>query len=63
MEKLKYWTISQIAKSDLYPFTLAQMRHHLLIRDINGLEKAVRKIGKRLIIRMDLFDKWIESYK
>jgi len=27
----------------------------------NGLQKAVRKIGKRLMFRVDLFDQWIEK--
>lgn len=54
---------SQIASNPKYPFTLGQIRHYLLKRHQNGLEKAVRKIGKRLYLRRDLFEQWIESYQ
>ena len=37
------------------------MRHYLIMRHKNGLEAAVRKIGKRLYLRNDLFQNWIES--
>lgn len=61
MEQVQYLTITQIAKNDCYPFTLGQIRHYLLMRNRNGLEKAVRKIGKRIYLRRDLFEQWIES--
>ncbi len=57
----QYCSPQQIVKNGKYPFTIGQMRHLLLYRHRNGLEKAVRKIGKRLVLRMDLFDSWIES--
>ena len=38
-------------------------RHLLLFRHKNGLGTAVRKIGKRLLVRSDLFDQWIEKHK
>lgn len=60
-ETIKYLSAKQIAESDHYPFTLGQIRHYLLMRHRNGLEKAVRKIGKRLYLRKDLFEEWIES--
>lgn len=55
-----YLSIKQIAESEKYPFTLGQMRHYLIMRHRNNLESAVRKIGKRLYLRQDLFDQWIE---
>ena len=58
---LEYLSIQQIADSKQYPFTIGQIRHYLIMRHRNGLEKAVRKIGKRLFIRKDLFELWIES--
>lgn len=61
MEEFQYLTTKQIADSDCYPFTEGQIRHYLLIRHRNGLDKAVRKIGKRLYLRRDLFESWIES--
>lgn len=58
-----YWSPSQIAESGKYPFTIGQVRHLLLFRNHNGLKEAVRKIGKRIVIRMDLFEAWIEGQR
>lgn len=63
MDSIRYLSIKQIAEDAKYPFTLPMMRHYLLHRHTNGLAEAVRKIGKRLVIRTDLFDDWIESQK
>ena len=60
MNDYQYLSIKQIEESN-YPFTPGQMRHYLMMRHRNGLEGAVRKIGKRLYLRKDLFDAWIES--
>ena len=59
----EYWELKQIENSPKYPFSKGQIDYHLLNRHKNGLFKAVRKIGKRLYIRMDLFDLWIELQK
>lgn len=61
MSDYQYLSIKQIAESDQYPFTLGQMRHYLILRHRNGLQKAVRKIGKRLYLRVDLWEEWIEE--
>jgi hypothetical protein len=63
MDDKIYLETKQIGEGNHYPFTLGQMRHFLLMRHKNGLQKAVRKIGKRLYIRKDLFEQWIESYR
>ena len=51
----------KVAEKDEYPFSTGQIRHYLLMRHKNGLNKAVRKIGKRLYLRRDLFEAWLES--
>jgi len=61
MGEYQYLSIKQIAEGSLYPFTFGQIRHYLLMRHRNGLDRAVRKIGKRLYLRRDLFEDWIES--
>ena len=61
MVQFQYYTPHQIVESGNYPFTLGQMRHFLLFRHRNGLQNAVRKVGKRLMLRMDLFEQWIEA--
>lgn len=62
MESYQYLSPQQIAASGRYPFSMGQMRHLLLHRHKNGLERVIRKIGKRLVFRLDLFDAWIESH-
>jgi hypothetical protein len=59
MSNFEYLTIKQVA--DKYPFTSGQIRHFLTMRHRNGLENAIRKIGKRIYVRLDLFQSWIES--
>jgi hypothetical protein len=61
MANYEYWSPKQVVSSGKYPFTMGQIRHLLLYRHRNGLQDAVRKVGKRLVLRMDLFDQWIES--
>jgi hypothetical protein len=61
MSEYQYLTIKQIAEGNNYPFTLGQIRHYLIMRHKNQLHKAVRKIGKRLYLRKDLFEEWIEN--
>ncbi len=61
MSNLEYWSPKQIVTSGKYPFSMGQIRHMLLYRHINHLQNAVRKIGKRLYLRLDLFNAWIEQ--
>lgn len=63
MSNFQYWSPRQIVDSGKYPFTMGQIRHLLLYRHRNGLQAAVRKVGKRLMFRVDLFDLWIEEQK
>jgi hypothetical protein len=63
MDSHVYWSPQQIISSGKYPFTIGQIRHLLLYRHRNGLQKAIRKIGKRLLFRLDLFEQWIEEQK
>ena len=62
MTNYEYWSPQQIVGSNKYPLTEGQIRHFLLHRHKNGLAKVVRKVGKRLLLRIDLFDLWIESH-
>jgi len=59
--EIQYASVEQIVEDPKYPFSGPQIRHYLLHRHTNGLASAVRKIGKRLYIRTDLFDLWIEA--
>lgn len=59
----KYMTPRQLVESGLYPFTRSQIYAMLFKREKNGLNSAVRKLGKNILIRIDLFDEWLESHK
>lgn len=61
MDAHTYWSPQQIVSSGKYPFTMGQIRHLLLYRHRNGLQQAVSKVGKRLVVRIDLFNCWIEN--
>lgn len=61
MDHNKYLSIKDIIEGDEYPFTIGQVRHFLMRRHKSGLQNAIRKIGKRLYLRQDLFEQWIES--
>lgn len=61
MSNYEYLSVQQIVDSRRYPFTVPMIRYYLLHRHKNGLEKAVRKIGKRLFLRTDLLNTWIED--
>lgn len=62
MEEIKYITIQQLAESNRHPFTMGQIRSWLNERSSNGLALCIRKIGKRLYIREDLFYKWVNDH-
>lgn len=63
MKEIKYIKVNDLISERNYPFTKGQIRQFLLDRKRNGLYKAIRKIGKCLYVRIDLFDEWIESFK
>jgi len=56
-----YLSVSQLFESKHYPFSMGQIRNLLAMRDTNGLGVSVRKIGKRLYLRQDLLEQWIED--
>jgi len=44
----------------LYPFlNYARLRHLLTRRDVNGLDRAVVRLGRLLLIDQDEFDAWL----
>lgn len=59
--KFRYMNVDQVVACEKYPFTKGQLRQFLIERNTNGFHHAVRKIGKRLYIRDDLFDEWIDA--
>lgn len=59
---IQYLTPKEIAQDPRFSFTLPMIRYYLLHSHKNGLRKAVRKIGKKVLIRSDLFIEWLEEH-
>lgn len=58
----KYVSIKDIVNDEKYPFSLGQLRALITKRHLNGLATSIRKIGRRIYIREDLFDEWFDSH-
>ena len=59
--KYEYATVKQLAADPNLCFSEAMIRYYLLNQHRNGLSKAVRRIGRKLFVRKDLFLDWIEQ--
>ena len=57
----KYCTVRQIADDPHFCFTISMLRYYVLHAHRNGLSKAIRKIGRKVLIRRDLFVEWLEK--
>lgn len=58
---LQYMTVRQIADDPSFCFTMAMLRYYVLHAHSNGLSSAIRRIGRKILLRRDLFVEWIES--
>lgn len=56
-----YLTVKKIVDHPDYPFTFGHLRMLLIRRKENGLNVCIRKVGRSLLFRKDLFDEWIEN--
>ena len=58
----KFLTVKQYAER--YPFpSESSLRWHLFHSSTNGLESAVIRIGKRIVLDLDALNAWIRSHK
>lgn len=57
----KYVTVREVASDPAFCFTVPMMRYYILNAHRNGLKAAIRRIGKKVLIRRDLFIQWIEE--
>ena len=55
-------SIKQIGKDDKYPFSKGQLTSLLAKRKENGLYKAVCQVGRRIYLKENLFDFWLDSH-
>ena len=56
-----YCTVQQIVDDPSFCFSKSMIRYYILHAHRNGLRKAIRKIGRKVVIRRDLFIAWIEE--
>ncbi len=56
-----YVTVQQIANDPAFCFTVPMLRYYINQAHRTGLKSAIRRIGKKILIRRDLFIDWIEK--
>jgi len=56
-----YCTVKQIVADPIFCFTMPMLRYYILHAHRNGLAPALRRLGKKVLIRKDLFIAWIEK--
>jgi len=59
---MKYLSVDTLAAYDKYPFSKGQIKSFLRQRKENGLDEAVIQLGRRIYLKEDLFDKWLDSF-
>jgi hypothetical protein len=60
-ENYCYCTVKQIASDPAFCFSVPMLRYYILHAHRNGLAKAIRRIGKKVLLRRDLFIHWLEK--
>lgn len=56
-----YCTPKQIVEDPHFCFTMPMLRYYLLHAHSNGLSSAIRRLGRKILIRRDLFIDWLEK--
>lgn len=60
-ESPQYCTVQQIVNDKTFCFTQSMLRYYILHAHSNGLRKAIRKVGRKVLIRRDLLIIWLEE--
>jgi len=60
-DNTRYCTVRQIADDPSFCFNLSMLRYYILHAHKNGLAKAIRRVGRKILIRRDLFIEWLEK--
>ena len=56
-----YVTVRQIAEDPSFCFTVPMLRYYILNAHKNGLAPALRRIGRKIVVRKDLWVRWLEE--
>lgn len=63
MNDFRFLTKKQLLATGKYPFSLNALSLLIFKSKENGLDEAVFRVGRRVLIREDLFDNWLQSRK
>lgn len=61
-EKTRFLTVNQVVEEGLYP-NIGGLRWLLFNSNANGLESAVRRVGRRLLINESDFCDWLDKQR
>jgi len=59
--QIRWASVKQLAQS--YPFSESSLRYWIFNAKQNGLQHCLRKIGKKILINLEQFEKWIDSHQ
>ena len=74
LQPRRFSTVEEVAANPFYPFSKSAMRH-LIFQSSgrsnsagvtipgNGLDRALIRIGRKVLIDLDEFDNWLDSKK
>lgn len=58
----RFATVNQT--SQIYPaFTVSSLRYLIFNRKTNGFDKCIYRVGRKILIDVDLFEAWIDERK
>ena len=59
----KLITVQELAESPENPFTAGQIRWWIFRETLNGFDSVVVRVGKRVYIDHDAFERWLEEHR
>ncbi len=60
MQTPNYLTVKQMAQR--HPaFSEASLRYHIFNETKNGIDKAIKRVGRKILINEELFFVWLEG--
>ena len=60
-KQITFKSKKEIIEDPNLPFTKGMISHYILNAETNGLKPCLRRVGKRVLFRYDLFLDWIDS--
>lgn len=60
-KNLRLATVGEIAES--YPFTEPALRALIFRARWNGLDRAILRVGRRVLIDLEAFEEWLDEHR